>query len=425
MLGTISIKVRPLRLALLVDPGSATQVRDAIRLASSLWGGMYYPIIPVYKRMPASWRERPFKSPLAKDVVQGYLEAFDPDILVQFATELPAYVAESQLKIVKPENVWNVRKGNLGIDPTLGIGVLDLLSDVFEECFKYKARYQFKAIIPEIPKQFGLFWASVFGEYPSHISEAIDAHFAEPMEIERPKVTPEAFLDLTEQMFLFPRRITVWNLESNGRLRFGRDACIYFMDASQVEDVVDYWNLRATGRAVLPLPKQFLQHESFKKAVHEFLLRERRVWAHDPTSFDVASFIPSRHSTMEELSTYAQTLNLNAMGSDKPKGDYFSLQHWYPRIWNQWARGKDGGVVDQYGTDEDSIDITSASELEMRIKPLIPKFGKENWFRSEGLCVNEFDLRMYGADEHLAEVYPRARGKKPDLRNLWNYGHEG
>jgi hypothetical protein len=45
MLGSIETKVRPLKLACLVDPGDATQLRDAIRLSSSLWGGIYFPII--------------------------------------------------------------------------------------------------------------------------------------------------------------------------------------------------------------------------------------------------------------------------------------------------------------------------------------------------------------------------------------------
>lgn len=432
MRGTVDIKVRPLKLALLVDPGSATQVRNAIQLASSLWGGMFFPIIPLYKRMPASWRERPFKAPLAKDVVQGYLDAFDPDILVQFSADLPAYIAESQLTVVKPEDIWGT-VGSREIDPALGIGVLDILNDVFRECFKYKARYPVKVIIPAIPKQLGLFWASVFGEYPSHILEAIDTHFAEPLEIERTEGVPEAFLDLTGETVLFPRRITSWSLEPYGSLRFGRDECIYFMDASRVEDIVDYWNLRATGRKVLPLPKQFLKQESFTQAVHDFLLRARRPWPHDRENFDVASFIRSRHSTIDEMRAYAQALRFGDASTDESGSRYFSLQRWYPRIWDQWARGKDGGVLDNYGADEDSIEISSTSELSMRIKPLIPKFGKENWFRSEGLCVNEFDLRIYGADEHLAEVYPKARGQNliraisgfTSLDSDWRIGRHG
>lgn len=97
MLGTANIKVRPLKLALMVDPNSVPQVREAIRLACSQWGGMFFPIIPVHKRMPASWRDEPFKAPLAANVVRGYLDSFDPDILVQFGKELPKYILDSKL----------------------------------------------------------------------------------------------------------------------------------------------------------------------------------------------------------------------------------------------------------------------------------------------------------------------------------------
>ena len=83
MLGTIDIKVRPLKFAYLVDPNSPEQVREAIKLNSTLWGGSYNPIIPLHKRIPTSWNEKPLKSPSAKQVILGYIDSFDPDILVQ------------------------------------------------------------------------------------------------------------------------------------------------------------------------------------------------------------------------------------------------------------------------------------------------------------------------------------------------------
>jgi hypothetical protein len=51
MFGNIDTKVRPIRLVYLVDPDSAEQVKGAIRLSSTLWGGTYFPILPLYKRM--------------------------------------------------------------------------------------------------------------------------------------------------------------------------------------------------------------------------------------------------------------------------------------------------------------------------------------------------------------------------------------
>jgi hypothetical protein len=41
MIGSIDIKTRPLKLPFLADLDSGTQVRNAIRLASTHWGGWY------------------------------------------------------------------------------------------------------------------------------------------------------------------------------------------------------------------------------------------------------------------------------------------------------------------------------------------------------------------------------------------------
>lgn len=433
MLGTANIKVRPLKLALLVDPNSAVQVREAIRLACSLWGGMFFPIIPMYKRMPASWRDGPLRAPPAKKVVQGYIDAFDPDVLVQFAADLPSYVADARLQVVKPQAVWGKVAPDEDREPLFGISALELLNDVYQECFKYKSRHPTKVIIPAVPQKLGLFWASVFGEYPSHISSAIDSHYSEPLDVDRPHVAPDALLALTDQAVLFPRRLTAWGLTRHGGFRLERHACVYFMDATSVEDVVDYWNLRATGRSVIPLPKQFVHEESFRKAVEQFLVQERRAWRHDPKHFDVASFVRSRHSTMDDMGAYAKTLKFAENRLSHPENSYYVLQRWYPRIWDEWARGKDGGVADIYCAEEDSIEIGNTSDLEMRLKPLLPKFARQSWFRSRGLCANEFDLRLYGGDELLAEVYPKARGDHliraisgiAGLRGEWRIGRHG
>lgn len=62
MLGSIEVRTRPLRLAYLIDPDDTPQLRDAIRLSSSLWGGTFFPILPLYAELPENWEE-PFKPP--------------------------------------------------------------------------------------------------------------------------------------------------------------------------------------------------------------------------------------------------------------------------------------------------------------------------------------------------------------------------
>src|SRR5437588_1904718 len=79
--GNLEIKLRPLRLAFLVDPSDTTAVTEAIQTCSFLWGGSFNPIIPVYRRF--SKRERfVYQGTPRRSVVAGFIEAFDPDFIV-------------------------------------------------------------------------------------------------------------------------------------------------------------------------------------------------------------------------------------------------------------------------------------------------------------------------------------------------------
>jgi hypothetical protein len=71
MIGSVDIKARPLRLAYLVDPRNAEQIRDAIQLSSTLWGGIYSPIIPLYKRLPNTWKQMHLGRDKTETVLRG------------------------------------------------------------------------------------------------------------------------------------------------------------------------------------------------------------------------------------------------------------------------------------------------------------------------------------------------------------------
>ena len=139
MLGTVDIKLRPLRFAFLVDPGNAKQAREAISLASTLWGGAYCPIIPLYKRLPKTWRD-PIKVPPAKSVVIGNVDAFDPDVLVQLSVQVPAYLTDTKRRIITPQDVWRTLDDRVAWSPQWGIGVFELFDALFKEFFKCSGR---------------------------------------------------------------------------------------------------------------------------------------------------------------------------------------------------------------------------------------------------------------------------------------------
>jgi hypothetical protein len=410
MFGRIDTKVRPFRLACLVDPGDTAQLREAIRLNTTLWGGAYFPIIPLYKRMPNSWKDI-VKVPSAQAVTTGYLEAFDPDALVQFAAELPTYVMDIKRPVIQPQDVWK----RLEIDPLraplVGIGVFELLDGIFREHFRYKAKYPPKMRVPRIPSQLSLFWASVFGELPLNISRHVERDFVEPLEMTFVDFTPPQLAELMRGDHFFPRRWTMHGLKESGHRHEHHKARVLYMDATRPEDVVEYWNLRAMGGHVIPMPKQLLADVPFVDWLVTFLKDHRRHWSHNPQHCDRATIICSRSSSVDELQAYAKTLPLERPPDDPSTDGFFLLQKWYPRVWDEWARDKDGAVpFDHYSETEDSIEVNQPSVGTVRLKPLVPPFAADNSIYSEGRCANEIDFRFYGAAENLAEVFPRASG---------------
>lgn len=432
--GSVDLKIRPIRLALLVDPGNAEQTRQAIQLASSLWGGAYFPVVVLHKRIPTTWREKHLRAPRAKDVVLGYIDAFDPDILVQFTKEVPQYVQQRGLKIVRPDEIWQTMDERRSLAPKFGIGIPELLNDIFNEYFKYKLKYPIKIVVPVLPKEHSLFWASVYGDISPKLMSHIKAQYYEPLEITEPDVAPDEIQAMLKRDTVFPRRLTQHALEHHPRSRGRRSAYALFMDADKTEDVIDYWNLRAMGRSVVPMPKQFLSSDPFRAVFTSFFHENRRHWAHNPSVCDFASIVRSRNSTMEEMQDFAKSFVIEKHPDDPSNDPFFSLQHWYPRIWNEWEREKDGALPDDFYEGESSIEIDKdAKGLEISFHPLLPDLIDERAYVGEIRCANELSFRLYGFDEYLAEVFPQFNGKNfiqsissfGSFRDYWRVGRNG
>ncbi len=412
MIGSIDIKTRPLKLAFLVDSASGKQVRDAIRLASTLWGGSYFPIIQLYKRMPATWRDKPLKAPHAKKVILGYIEAFDPDMLVQFSAALPAYIDETGLRVIKPGEVWDELGESRSFSPKFGLGIFEILREVFDENFKFKAKYPVSVILPRIPSRLSLFWASLFGELPDRHREIVERHYAEALEIQSVDVKSDNLAELLAPKARFPRRLVQHGIATHNRSFRLHTGFVFFLDATKIEDIVDFWNLRALGKPVIAVPKQLINNLQLNEYVIGFVKEHRRHWPHNPKVCDRASFIRARSCSMEEMQSYATSLTIERDPNDPSSDGFLSLQHWYPRIWDEWARDKDGAAPDDLrGDKSESVDIGDTNELRFRIPSVLPSFAQPHGYHGEPRCANEINFRFYGNREYLAEVFPKASGK--------------
>src|SRR4051812_38960761 len=80
---SVNVRLRPVRFAFMVRPEDNASLRRVFQINTCLWGGQFNPIIPFFKRVPAWWERKGYNFDNAKQIVNGYLDYFEPDFLVE------------------------------------------------------------------------------------------------------------------------------------------------------------------------------------------------------------------------------------------------------------------------------------------------------------------------------------------------------
>jgi hypothetical protein len=396
--GTVKIRVRPIRIAFLVDPADRAGVYRAIELSTFLWGGNYNPIIPSYRRTPAKWESHRVRLlPSPADIVTGYLHGFDPDLVVPVGKCATRSHNVGNRDIVKEEDLI----GDLieTATPRHGIGLIELLGDFADKELKYKRNDSLNVAFPVLPRSNRLFLASVFGAVPTAAQKIIDRQFANVPGITKTKPTMEYFVELLGSARVFPRRLSVWALDE----RPLREATLYVCNATSVQDIIDYWNLRAAGYYVIPIPIQAAALENVKKLAAGFIEENYRPYRHNPKMFHQTIVQRSRGVSEETVRKFCDSLDISKDGSiTQPK---YSLRWWYPRLWDAWAReNASEGIAFPYSHEEERRIVEGETRLELR--SLDPKLRMFREYSGSPKYANEFSFSFYGSKEPMAEVFP-------------------
>ena len=183
-----------------------------------------------------------------------------------------------------------------------------------------------------------------------------------------------------------------------------REQCIFFLDATNSLDVMDYWNLRAIGWNVIPVPKQFMRFEKTKQLIFDFIEANYVPHRSNPDIHHHTTILKSRSISHDEYGNLCELLLLSLPDGnhEKPK---IMLQNWYPRMWDEWARDKDHAERRELEADTDEHDISTNQET-VRFKTLDPKFVGRFGQSGKSRFVNEIKLRLYDEKELFAEAIP-------------------
>ena len=235
-------RLRPSRYAFVVNEGDLGAALQAASLNAALWGGIYNPIIPLG---PADSRD-------------GLLKAFDPDLLVNLTgTDLPAELAAryddrvvARDRLVRTDASTSLRE--LGI----GFNILPLIRHVHEKEVRLSAEPTRAAVIVPQPvadwPEFVAFTCGSFQWLPE-----MDVNFDElfrrglrARNIELPELTPPP----DYETLLLPLDFTGYMLQLFGGQASFSSHIIYIGEHRSLTDLIEFWNIRATGRSVVFVP---------------------------------------------------------------------------------------------------------------------------------------------------------------------------
>lgn len=103
---------------------------------------------------------------------------------------------------------------------------------------------------------------------------------------------------------------------------------IYFLNETRLIDIINYWNLRALGWSIIPIPLSQIDNAYFS----DFIERFSKFQLKKPDSFSFINFQISTTTTDEQR----QKIELKLQEIKNKIGEKlnFSFQNWFPRFWS-------------------------------------------------------------------------------------------
>lgn len=405
---TINKRLRPIRLAFMVKKEDKQTLHDVFRINTCLWGGIYNSIIPFFKKTPRNWENHRFKLPSASSILKGYLDSFEPDYLVvkdkKDKNDLSGSFFDNE-RILLFEDILN-SKGDNPI--SFGVDITDIYWHLYNREFKFERRHPIKIFYPNPIKEIALFSACCFGEFPPfkemEYIKKIYAYCFSPQEIQ---IDEDSLLSCLIKEGAYPLRITMTELQASP-VGWRAEPSIFFLDANSWLDLVDYWNLRAVGWNVLPLPKQY--GDKYIDICNEIIKRNYVPYRHNKEIMHSTTFICSRSSNMKEMELFAKNLT-------SPGQEAISLQHW-------WAIDKDHvercAVYVKEMTEEVAI-----TDSYMRFTNISPDFVERYGGSGKPRWINVIRFKDYYKQADFPSVLPSNLKdvhrvlRAPSLHRVW------
>lgn len=401
-----SIKLRPTRIGFLVRPNDMTSICRIMRACTCIWGGVFNPIIPVFRKPPSEWNRDPFKTRLKGiDIAKGYINFYEPDVYVEAEHGLLEEIGLGALRekhsfqacISSLDDFLKPQDSNDWSEPFYGLNIIDVYQNLYNTENRFKLKHERSAVLVKEENGSGLAQA-IFGTFPKSKDTAyIKKGYVDVFEPKTLKASPDCWLEVFKNGVDTPLRLTKHKLNSE---RFWyHDVIIYVFDPKRPTDLIDLWNLRLEPHPILPVPIEWFEELS------DFI-----------SDVIIEGFRPVRgnnhgvnhHATIEfgrSLSMEVRKESLTYL-KERPPGA-LTVKHWRNSIWQEQVDDrmhKEKRMKITAEEQEKTLELKEEEKWTTTFEVLTPDFAAR-FGGHDYRWVNTLMFSGYGS-ENIAKVIP-------------------
>ena len=428
----VDIRLRPIRFGFLVRPDDQEKILEIFRLNTCLWGGMFNPIIPFFESVP-SWLESEgfhFENP--KQMINDYLDFFEPDFLVEAEEGLAEEFGFDPERVLQFRHILELPGGNNARQ--YGLSVYGIYQDLYTKAFQFEQRHKDPVVhVQPADMAFANFAAANFGSFPVHEQFRYFEHNYKGIFNPKQIVLDAAELaKLYQSGYLSTLRIGCEKLQT--LYKAFHDApllsTLFILDAHEPKDLVDFWNLRAIHQDVRAVPIQWI--EELLPFCKQFIQDNDHHQSNNPRLNKVSPVLMFSQS-LSEGDVEEMVKNYSLVEEE----DVYTIRRWGPTIWNKLSTQAASPTRPTLVADRKIMNVPiDGDNPEIRFDPLFPDFVSEyNLFRVANVIrlqdwsntSQALRLRDASKDDQIATVFPRNYKNpsvpkfQPELQREWDY----
>jgi len=392
----VNLRLRPIRFAFLVRPDDKKRTLDIFRINTCLWGGKYNPIIPFFKRLPAWWERKGYMFENAKQIINGYLDFFEPDFIVEAEKGLADGLGFDAERVLQLSELLE-RDGERDKDK-YGLSVYDLYGDLYRKEFQFQRRHKNNIIhVTAKENSFVNFIACNFGNFPSQKKlEYFERDYNDVFDPSHIELDSSSLLELYE--LGYTSSLEVGHAEIKINYHEHSNPTLFILNAHEPKDLIDYWNLRAIHRNIVAIPVQWV--EVLSPFCKKYIVDNHRPLPGNSNGVMIHTTSMFSRSIPE---VDIEKIHKNYLCVDKEGANY--LQTWYPPIWRESPEIVVKTMRPTLDAESKGIDIPiSEDKPEIRFDPISPKFASE--YDNHLRWANVVRLRDWSNRNQIATVFP-------------------